>query len=350
MSSDLPGNDTTSLSSTVASLVASGLPLEHGLRAAARELPSGRVAKALARLADRVGRGQKLDEALADDDLKLPPHLTALIAGGLRSASLARVLDELVTAERHSADIMRSVMLAISYPAFLLLLVSLIYGFFCIGVVPGLMEVYDDFDANLPSATLALDELSKSGVWLLAGNMLVIAAAWLLIVLAMRVVELRTLLSFVPLLGPIIRWAALARHSRLLALLVDIELPLPQALEIAGRGCQDGNLRYASLRAAESVRSGMTLSEALAARREFPQSMVPMLRWGEQAAGSDRATSALADALRTAAEMFEGRLEAQLGLLRAVVPPLAFLFVVWSAAFLMSAALLPMVSLFRKLT
>ncbi|HQU45405.1 MAG TPA: type II secretion system F family protein, partial [Pirellulales bacterium] len=332
------------------SLVASGLPLEHGLRAAARELPRGRVAKALVVLADKLNRGEKLDEALSAGGRSLPPHLTALITGGLRSASLARVLTELVAAERHSADVMRRIMLAVSYPALLLLMMSLIFGYFCIAVVPSLMEVYEDFDADLPAATMALGELSRSGVWMLAGNIAVLAASWLFVWAAMRTAELRALLVFVPLLGPVIRWAALARYSRLLALLVEVELPLPQALDIAGRGCEDASLRYASQKVAAGVQSGRALSDALMARREFPDSMGPMVRWGEQAAGTARSTSALADALRTAAEMFEGRVETQLGLLRAVVPPLAFLFVLWGAAFLMSASLLPMVSLIEKLT
>lgn len=350
MSSNLDGEHAAALGGTIASLIASDLPLEQGLRAAARELPRGRVAKALVALADKLHRGQKLEEALAEGDRRWPPQLTALVTGGVRSASLAKVLGELVAAERHSADVMRRIMLAVSYPALLLFMMSLIFGYFCIAVVPGLMEVYEDFDADLPGATVALGELSRSGVWMLVGNIVVLAGAWLFVWAAMRFAELRTLLVFVPLLGPVIRWAALAGYSRLLALLVDVEIPLPQALEIAGRGCDDVGLRHASRKVAAGVQSGKTLSDALMARREFPRSMGPMVRWGEQAAGTARSTSALADALRTAAEMFEGRVEAQLGLLRAVVPPLAFLFVIWGAAFLMSASLLPMVSLIEKLT
>jgi general secretion pathway protein F len=136
---------------------------------------------------------------------------------------------------------------------------------------------------------------------------------------------------------------------RLLALLLDSELPLPQALELAGRGCQDSILEYGSAKAAASVRAGAALSDALAARRQFPRSVGPIVRWGEQAAAQNQPTTALSDALRTAAEMFDGRLDAQLALLRAIVPPLTFVFVLWGSMFIVSATLLPMISLIEKL-
>jgi type II secretory pathway component PulF len=208
------------------------------------------------------------------------------------------------------------------------------------------LEILDDFDPDLPTQTLALAKLAHSGYWMLVGNLLVFLGGWAFLWIAMRVAELRTILIAVPVLGPVIRWAGLARFSRLLALLIDSELPLPQALELAGQGCQDSSLDYASRKAAADLRKGAALSQALLARRQFPQSLGPMVRWGEQAAQS----GALADALRIAAEMFEGRLEIQLGLLRAVVPPLSFLFVVWGVSFLVAALALPMVSLLEKLT
>jgi general secretion pathway protein F len=342
-------NNVTDLGGAISSLVASGLPIEQGLRAAASELPRGHTATALLRLADELERGAKLDAALTADDRSMPGHLRALVVAGLRSASLGRVLEEFVDAERHAAEVYRKIMLAVSYPALLLLLMSCVFTLYCFGVVPSLMKLYEDFDADLPGATVALGQLSKSGHWVLTGNIVAILAAWVFLWVAMRVAELRTVLISVPLLGPVIRWAALARFSRLLALLIDAELPLPQALELAGQGCQDASLGYSASKAAASVRAGAALSDALLARRKFPQSFSPMIRWGERVS-SQASTSALSDALRTAAEMFERRLEGQLRLLRAVVPPLSFLLVFWGALFLVSATMLPMISLMEKLT
>lgn len=339
----IPSQDIRATGGVLSSLVGSGLPLEQGLRAAARELPPGRTAKALARLADRLERGEAFD--VAAGDLAMPPHLRALVAAGLQSASLGQVLEEFVSAERHAADVNRKIMLAISYPALLLLLLSCLFAFFSLSIVPDIMRIYDDFGADLPLLTIALAEVSTSGKWVMIGNIATVVFAWAFLWLAMSVVELRAVVMAVPLVGPALRWAALARFCRLLALLVDAQLPLPQALGLAGGGCQDATLGSASRKAVASIEAGAALSAALLARRAFPESLGPMLRWGER--GPE---SALADALRTAGEMFEARLEAQLGLVRAVLPPLTFAMVLWGALFLLSACLLPMISLFRMLT
>lgn len=336
-------DDPAAIGGVLSSLVSSGLPIEQGLRAAARELPRGRTAKALIRLAARLELGEAFEEAAGDRSM--PAHLRALVAAGLRSASLGRVLEEFVAAERHAADVHRKIMLAISYPALLLLLLSCLFAFFSFGIVPHIMEIYHDFDADLPALTVALGEISASGYWAVLGNIAALIFAWVFLWTAMNVAELRAVVMAVPLLGPALRWAALARFCRLLAMLVDAELPLPQALELTGRGCQDVTLDQASRKAAASVASGAALSDALVARRPFPESLGPMLRWGERGPAP-----ALADALRTTGEMFDGRLEAQLGLLRAVVPPLSFAMVLWGALFLISASLLPMVWLLEKLT
>jgi general secretion pathway protein F len=342
-----PGDD-AAIGGAISALVASGLPVEQGLRAAARELPSGRTAKALAKLADRLARGEPFERAA--DDRSMPAHLRALVVGGIRSASLGRVLEEFVAAERHAADVHRKILLAVSYPALLLLLMSCLFAFFSFGVMPGIMKIYDDFDADLPYLTIALADISRSGEWVVWGNIAALVAAWLFLWLAMRISELRAVILAVPLVGSAIRWAALARFSRLFALLVETELPLPQALELSGRGCQDSTLSYAAKKVAAAVTRGAALADALVARRQFPSSMGPMVRWGELAAARQGSTSPLADALRTAAEMFEGRLEAQLGLLRAVVPPVTFALVLWGALFIVAATMVPLFSLLEKLT
>ena len=385
------------LAATLSSLVAAGLPIEEGLRAAARELPHGTTAKALTGLADRLSRGQSIEQALADT--RTPAHLQALVAAGLRSAALGRVLEEFVAVERHADDVHGRIRLALSYPALLFALMSGVFAFFAAAIVPGFVAVYRDFGADLPGPTQMLVEYSHAGNWVVMGNVAIVLGGWLLIVLALRVPELRTILSAAPLLGPVYRWAALARFARLLAMLIESGLALPQALRMAAPGCHDAALEHASRIAAARVEAGAALSDALASLRAFPESLRPMLRWGEttvapalrdgnkvapalrdgdggrpgrpqlrhgvselpmqlrhgvselpEAVAGGAARTALGDALRVAAEMFEGRLEAQLGLLKAVVPPLTFLFVLWGALFLLAALMLPMVNLIQKLS
>src|SRR5262245_39508471 len=112
------GEDAALVGGAITSLVGAGLPIEQGLRAAAQELPRGRTTKALATLADKLERGETFEQAATDSTI--PAHLRALVAAGLRSASLSRVLEEFVAAERRAADVHRRIMVAVSYPALLI--------------------------------------------------------------------------------------------------------------------------------------------------------------------------------------------------------------------------------------
>src|SRR6185437_1981546 len=136
---------------------------------------------------------------------------------------------------------------------------------FFFAVLPGVLEIHEDFDIVLPAQTAAFSQVKQSGPGMLTGNLMVLAGAWLFLWLSMRVAELRNMLLAAPLLGPVIRWAALARYSRLLAMLTELQLPLPQALDLAGRGCQDVSLSHASRQVARRVEAGTTLSQALVA-------------------------------------------------------------------------------------
>ena len=68
------------------------------------------------------------------------------------------------------------------------------------------------------------------------------------------------------------------------------------------------------------MESGRVLYESMAARRQFPASMIPVVEWGQRA-------PALPDAFRAAAEMFEGRIRSQDSLLEAILLPILFLLI-----------------------
>ena len=335
--------ETVDLSALAAGLTASGLPLDSGLKAAALEAPNRRLSRALLALSDRLSAGMPLDEALAAQGARLPPHVRGLVLAGLQSGRMATVLEEFVAMECHAAQLRRRIALTLAYPAVLISVLLGAFAFFAAAVFPALASVLDDFDIGLPAATQIAVGFSDKGVSALLGNVAVLLGAWLLIWLASDLPELSSMLKAFPLLGPIARWAALSRFARLLALLLESRLPLAESLRMAGDGARDADLASACRKAAGAIENGCSLEEALTLHSAFPRSLSPIVAWGRQAA-------ALPEALITAADMFDARLQSQLGLLRTAVPALTFLAVLWGALFLVAAVLLPMIGLIERLT
>ncbi|MEX2176268.1 MAG: type II secretion system F family protein, partial [Pirellulaceae bacterium] len=111
----------------IAQLGESGAPLAAGLRAAAAESDSYRLAQALRSVASEVERGRPLAEIVAGTTRRLPPHLAGLIDAAQRTGKLGLVLSEWIENRRRARQQWRSVTSALAYPAFTIVLAVVIY-------------------------------------------------------------------------------------------------------------------------------------------------------------------------------------------------------------------------------
>ncbi len=114
-----------------------------------------------------------------------------------------------------------------------------------------------------------------------------------------------------PWIGPLLKWVRAATFLEVLALLVENQLPLPEALRLAAEASGDP----ATLRAARRLVAATELGQVRpsASDAAFP----PLMNWLLLAAGRD---GALLPALRHAAAAYQRRAQHQSDLLRAMLP------------------------------
>jgi type II secretory pathway component PulF len=146
-----------------------------------------------------------------------------------------------------------------------------------------------------------------------------------------------------PMVGPLLRWHHLSQFARLMGLLLEQEVPLPDALRVTAAGLRDANLGRGCCLTADDVEQGRPLDESLAARRQFPASLIPIIQWGQRG-------PALPEAFRAAAEMFAGRSRSHGTLLETMLLPIMFLTVLLFAGFFVIAMFLPLICLIRMLS
>jgi len=124
----------------------------------------------------------------------------------------------------------------------------------------------------------------------------------------------------------------------LAGLLLEQQIPLPDAMRMTAEGIQDRDLSAACLRAAGRLRAGQPIGESLRASRQFPPAMIPLVEWGQR-------TGALPEAFRTAADFFEGRARIQQVLMDALLMPVMCLVMLFALGILVVALILPMISI-----
>ena len=336
--------DSLMASGTSASAVHAPPALPAGLRALAEEMPSRGVSRALRRVSQRLESGEPWQAALDAAESDLPDDVRGLISAGIRCQRLPDSLERLVDLHRRGQRLRREVWLSLAYPLLLLSLLLVLFLFYEVFFVREIVKMYEDFDMwSVPAITQVVISLSNpEGIIMMAAAGAALAGI-VAVHLLFRPYWLSLLFNRIPVLGPLWQWSAIADFSRLLALLLEVELPLPQALSLAAAGMRNAEYAASCRWLSARVAAGEPLSSALQGHDSFPESMVPIIRWGQQ-------RSSLPEALEAVAEMFAGRVQVQLSFVRTFIPPFTFILVAGVILFSALASLLPMIQLIDALS
>ena len=333
------------MSDEIAALARAGVPLERGLAELAHEMP-GRLGRFAAELAARSGRGEPLAEALAASSSELPAVYAAVVAAGLRAGRLPAALEALAHAARRLAETRRSLILLTLYPLLVLAVVWTFLAFFTGLLAPQLLRSFESL--GVPGTAL-FRPLAWCGrgarYWGPAGPaVLMLVAAWWWNASARatggRPFAAQRLLGWVPWLGRMLRWSRTATFAEILALLVEHDVPLAEAIRLAASAAGDPRLLAMAEKLAAGAEGG-----TIAAADDC--GLPPLLVW---LVGGRRSEATLLPALRHAADTYHRRAQQQADLARVLLPLVLTVGISGGLTFLYALALFaPYVMMLRSL-
>lgn len=316
----LSAAEADSLVEQVATVSDAGLPLADGLRAAAREASSRRLAGELEHLALLLDSGRTLDDVLQSRRDRYPPYVAGLMQAALRSGRLGSVLVDLVDWQRRQADLRRSLRAALIYPAVLLAVTCVLGLFMQAVIVRPLIELLTEFEIQLPFFTRAMIWVNHHGLRWLVLLAAVICSGLLLLRLIGGPAVWRRAVGSVPVVGALWRWSGVAEFARLVSLLFDQRLPAPEVFRLASGGLSDANMSRACRQLAEELEKGKSLADAVEANPRLPPSIGPLVRWGER-------SNRLSEAFGLVSELYDQRVVARCELVKGLLPPLCFVLI-----------------------
>lgn len=316
-------DDVILLTEEIQGLTAAGVPLDVGLAGLSARVP-GRLKRFAARLAERVGGGMPLDQALAAEAGALPAEYHIVITAGLRCGRFDEALSSVARYAASLRELRSSLRRALIYPgvvcglAFCLLVA--VFAF----VAPLLLENLDALELPKSRWQLWLETLHRTVRYWGPGIPAFVLAAMLLPALVSLVRrslggEVSTpgmylgLWRWVPGMGGALQAAHWSRFAQLLAILVEARVPYLEAARVSAAAVGDRGVVAAIEQVSGQVATGESLSTALQRRTRMP----PLLRW--LMAWGDR-ESRLAPALHEAAAEFEQRALIRAGLVQRFVP------------------------------
>lgn len=326
----------------LATLVRSGMPLDHALAAVAEQADDARAEKLFSTLRVHVAEGETLSVALARWPRTFSSLYRGLVAVATETGRLPEVLERLAAYLESREALKQKFTLALIYPVLVTGIAMAVIAVLLTYVVPQVVSVYQQSRQSLPWLTQALIAVSgffRATGWIWLGAGAALAAAFLV---ANRSERFRTgwhrSLLRAPLAGRLVTAIDTARFASTLAILVGSGAPLLRALDAARDVVWALPLRAAAAAAAGLVREGVSVARALKEQRVFPPVLVHLVASGES-------SGQLAPMLERAAGELEREAERRLTWFAALLQPALIVAMGAIVLVLVLAVMLPIVSM-----
>ncbi|MDZ4210987.1 MAG: type II secretion system F family protein, partial [Methylotenera sp.] len=213
---------------------------------------------------------------------------------------LDTLLDRLATYKEKIQAIKSKIKSALFYPISIIVVAFVIVAVIMIFVIPAFKELFDGFGAELPAPTLivmAISEVFVEWWWAIFGS--IGFGIWFFFYTWKRSLSMQAtmdrLILKVPVFGPLIRKATIARWARTLATMFSAGVPLVEALDsVAGAA---GNRVYydATKKVQSEISTGTSLTVAMQNTNVFPNMVLQMTAIGEESGALDSMLSKVAD-------------------------------------------------------
>jgi general secretion pathway protein F len=273
-------------SQELSTLINAGLSLITALESLAEKEQDAAIRKVLADLVRLLYEGKAFSLALAQFPAIFPDLYVALIQSGERTGAMSDSLARYVE-YRTRIDLLKQKMIGASvYPVLLLLVGSGVLLFLLGYVVPRFSAVFGDLGTRLPWMSRVLLALGRTihdhmGPLALAAALAAAAAACLWQVPAVRQAVGRVLVAL-PALRERVFLYQVTRLYRSLGILLQSGIPILTAIGMA-RGLVGAGMRLRLDDAAQRVREGQPLSQALEQHHLSTPVALRLLHAGEQA-------------------------------------------------------------------
>lgn len=308
----------------LADLLHAGVPLLRGLKLLGSRKAKPKLAQIFRELSEKVEKGVDLAAAMSERNDVFPPIHVAMVRAGEKGGFLEKVLSRLGSLGIAQAELRAQMIGSLIYPAILSVMGvgigGVVFGVF----VPQFRETLSRMGGELPAITLlvfaASDAVTKYGVFTAIAIALAVFGVFTLAREERFRAGLERFKVRAPVIGPLVRAHATARFCQLLGTMLDNNVPMLTALNIAKEGAGNRLIEAAIANASEAVKSGQQLATPLEASGLFEDDVIEMIRMGEAANNLD-------EVLLKVAATIESRLSRGLQVATKLIEPLVLVVI-----------------------
>ena len=320
-------------------MIHAGMPIITALDVLHHQTEHPTVRKTVKEITHAVQKGDVLSVAMKKYPKIFPKLLTSMVESGELTGNLDSVLERMSVHYTKENKINSKIKGAMTYPAILSILVTVVVIFMITFILPTFTEMFTSSGVPLPGVTQFLLNISDSikAYWYIY-LAIIVGIVFLFNRFKSTTEGKRTidrLIMRTPGVKIQVAKIATSRFTRTLATLLASGIPIIQALETSASVTQNMVVIDGMIKVTEDVKKGSTLSALLKKLDIFPPMMVSMVGIGEE-------SGSLEEMLDRAADFYDEELEAAIQRLIQILEPMMIVVMAVVIGFIVIAMLLPM--------
>ncbi len=326
----------------LATLIKAGIPLAEALGALAEQGENKKLQMVLAEIRQKVNEGSSLADTLGAHPAIFPELYTNMVRSGEAAGNLDAVLSRLADFLDAQNALRSKVSGALTYPIIMVILGTIIMGVLMVVVVPKITSIFEDMGHTLPWNTqflIFLSDLVGSYWWaliVLGALTYVVYRRWSRRPKGRGVIDRYKLK--LPLLGPLVRFVAVARFARTLSTMLAAGVPVLTALEITKKVLNNTVLEKVVEEARDAIREGEPIANPLKRSGQFPSLMVHMISVGER-------SGQLEAMLENVATAYERDVDGKVAKLTTILSPMLIVGMALAVVFIVFSVLQPILDM-----
>lgn len=324
-------------------MLKAGISLAGGLKTLSTQTENRRFAKVISDISESVEKGTTFTESLKPHKKIFGELFINMVEAGELSGKLENVLVQLYTQLKKQHELMSKVKGAMTYPIVIIVAMLGIGTFMMVKIVPQMVGMLTEFNAELPLATRVLIFMSD----FIVGNGLLVAGGTIVFVLVaiqiMRTYKGRyywqAIVLHTPVFSSIVKKINLATFSRTISTLLKTDIMIIKSFQITANVLGNLHYRRAVEEMAEKIKKGSQINEVVSAYPKlFPPVVNQIISVGEETGELDNILAELAD-------FYESEVNKVMDNLPSIIEPLLILILGLVVGGMAVAIIMPMYSL-----
>jgi len=326
----------------LATLIGAGLPLSQSMKTILDQTQNKKLQSIVQEISVSIDSGKTLHASFSKYPGQFNVVFLALVGAGEASGTLDKSLQRIADQQEKDAAMMSKIKGALTYPVIVLFVIFGVLAFMLLTIVPQVEKLYKDLKQTLPALTqfmvYAADFLVN--FWWIV--IVVVAVVVYLVIQASKTETGKRLMDLfklkVPIFGKMFQKLYTARFMRTGQTLLSTGVSMLDMMRITADGVNNSIIKESILKAAEIVKGGKALSEAIQPQDFIPTLVPQMISIGEQSGRID-------EMMGKTAQVFEDELDEQVRTISTMIEPVLMVVLAVVAGGMVAAILFPIYSL-----